>query len=243
MSNIYMDCNVLQAELDSDDPLPKGNVKPESITKVSPLNSWVQKVATGYLNDDTLEFIKFCFEGDEGISKGALEEKGDFRNLFYFIRKHRYADDTSNTLSRFVHIFNQVCGHRQYGKRALELLEEKQIQLPEVYVESKEPPIVQLHHCLSKIASRLSPEEETNLRSRYAKDLKLNTKSKSMGKVLSLFRYLLHNKRITELDQCAFMHMMIAINAKSKLIYLKRYREQNDLSMVAYGPIMTIGKY
>ena len=169
------------------------------------ISSWACDVSKKFVAEDTLELLKFCFEGDinQKIPRQSIENIKSFEDLFSLVKNQRYGGNTEKALSRMIFLLDTVNGHRKYGKRSTALLKKFEIDKPERYVEASEPKIVQLHHCLAAIAVRLTPDHEDSIRNCFAGRQGINPESNVAKTILSLFRFLLHDKVGTHIQ---FIH-------------------------------------
>lgn len=158
--------------------------------------SWVSCVSRKFVAEDTLELLKFCFEGDinQGVPKQSIEDVKSFEDLFSLVKNHRYHGNTEKALSRIIFLLDTVNGHRKYGKRSTALLKKFHIEKPDKYKIASEPKLVQLHYYLAAIAVRLTPDHEESIRNCFARKLKVNPKIHALENFQSLFRHLLQEK-------------------------------------------------
>ena len=100
-----------------------------------------------------------------------------------------------------------------------------------MYKDEDEPQIVQLHHCLAAIASRLKPDHEESIRNILAGKFGIAPESSAMKSVPALFSFLIHRRTITVEDQDELVEVLFNVRAKKSLIYLRNYRVRNNLPL------------
>lgn len=211
-------------------------------SKIDPVSSWASKVSQQFTADDTLSILKLSFGGDEKVVQNDVENAKSFHDLFNIVLNKLYQGNKENALSRMVYLLDQVSGHRKYGARSVRLLEKFKIPKPPPHNEEEQPQLVQLYHCLAKIASRLSLDHEESIRNVMAKNLGgIEPKSQQMKSICGLFSFMVHNKRITVDDQEELVELLFNVRAKSNLIFVKKYRERNKLPL--YPKLINAGLF
>ncbi len=198
--------------------------------QIDPVLAWARKVSKEFVSDDTLKLLKFCFGGDDGIQQTDIEGAEYFFDLFIVVLDKLYQRDVKRALSRFVYILDFVSGHRKYGKRSTALLVQYGLKNPQMYKDEDEP-LVQLHHCLAAIASRLKPDHEESIRNILAGKFGIAPESSAMKSVPALFSFLIHRRTITVEDQDELVEVLFNVRAKKSLIYLRNYRVRNNLPL------------
>ena len=165
--------------------------------------------------------------------------------MFDLVRRYRYKGNIKEALSRIAFLLDYVGGHRRYGKRSTALLQDSVLgrDKPEKYREILEPKIVQLHHCLAAIASRLTLGHEERIQNLLAGKYEINPQSEVLKSLLSMFRYLIHQQVVTEDDQREIVEVLFNVGAKHLLHYLKNYRIRNHLSLDDYPKLKNAGAY
>lgn len=199
--------------------------------RTDPVLAWARKISKEFVSDDTLKLLKFCFGGDDGIPQTDIEDAGSFLDLFTRVLDKLYQRDVTRALSRFVYILDFVSGHRKYGKRGTALLVKLGIDKPQMYKDENEPKIVQLHHFLAAIASRLKPDHEESIRNIVAGNFGIAPESQAMKSIPALFSFLIHQRAITVEDQNELVEVLFNIRAKKSLIYLKNYCVRNNIPL------------
>ena len=138
-----------------------------------------------------------------------------------------------------------LVGHKRYGRRAVEHLSKYNVSSPEKYDRMKESLIIQLHQCLTEIASRIKQKQEHALRVYCAKHLLngVNPNGPATKSILSLFGSLVKEKKITGDDQIEFAQALACARIYDCFKYLINYRKRNGLPTAAYQVLIDPGMY